>query len=111
MRIENIADVFDSDGKVIYQTVDVRRIAQELYAAANGVDAYSVRVQLIETSLTANQTYKQMQQNRLRWRTVDDALDVDDSIEDDEELSALKFQQQRIRTFKVIYPMERGFLQ
>lgn len=54
MRIENIADVFDSDGEVIYQTVDVRRIAQELYAAANGVDASSVRVELIETSMTAN---------------------------------------------------------
>ena len=38
MRIENIADVFDSDGEVIYQTVDVRRIVQELYAAANDVD-------------------------------------------------------------------------
>ena len=91
MRIENIADVFDSDGKVIYQTVDVRRIAQELYASANGVDASSVCVELIETSMTANQTYKDMQQKRLNWRTVDDAVLVDVTVEDDEDMSALKF--------------------
>jgi hypothetical protein len=54
MRIENIADVFDFDGQVIYNEVNVLKIAQELFALSNDVDSASVHVHLVETSLTAN---------------------------------------------------------
>jgi hypothetical protein len=54
MRIENIADVFDSNGLVVYNQVNVLKIAQELFALSNDVDPASVHVHLVETTLTAN---------------------------------------------------------
>jgi hypothetical protein len=35
MRIENLADTFDSNGKVIHQSVDVQGLAESLFAIAN----------------------------------------------------------------------------
>jgi hypothetical protein len=35
MRIENIADTFDTNGQVVYQTVDVQGLADDLFAIAN----------------------------------------------------------------------------
>jgi hypothetical protein len=72
MRIENIADAFDSNGEVISQTVNVQGLARQLYEVANGSSFESLRIDIRETSLTSNQSYEEMSQRKLRWKTVDD---------------------------------------
>ena len=106
MRVENIADVFDSKGEVIYTEVNVFDIARQLYALSNDVSMDTVHVHLIETSLTANQNYADMEKTKLHWNTVDDNMSIDSGLEDGETFMALKFQQQRMRTFKAKFHME-----
>ena len=72
MRIENIGDTFDSDGQVIYQSVNVQQIARDLFTIANNGAVYHFTIEIVETSLTANQTYEEMSNGRLKWKTVDD---------------------------------------
>lgn len=72
MRIENIADTFDSNGQVIFQTVNVAQIAKDLFHIANNGQFYNFKAKITETSLTANQSYEDMRNGRLKWKTVDD---------------------------------------
>jgi len=72
MRVENIADVFDSNGEVIYQEVNVLALATQLFETANNHEAYKFGVSIEEVSLTANQSYEAMANRRLKWKTVDD---------------------------------------
>lgn len=106
MRIENVADTFDSAGKVIYSHVDVMRLANELFKIANN-DQVSAFPHIEEMSLTANQRYKQMSDARLKWKTVDD-VPTEAAVEDP--FQTTRFQQQRIRTFKVDYIVAENFL-
>jgi len=109
MRIENIADVFDSDGEVIYQQVNVEQLAINLFEVANPNAGYQPTLNIQEMALTANQSYEEMSQRRLKWKTVDDSAEQNLVAEDN--LRAAQFQQQRIRTFKVSYTLkEEQFL-
>ena len=71
MRIENIADTFDSDGQLEYETVDVQGLADDLFALANNDSALTFTTSITETSLSANQSYSNMKSSRLVWNTVD----------------------------------------
>jgi hypothetical protein len=53
MRVENIADVFDSAGKVIFQLVKIKQLAEDLFVLVNG-EGTSFSVKIEELSLTAN---------------------------------------------------------
>ena len=71
MRISNIADIFDSDGEIIYQQIQIKQLAQGLFDFVNGSGInYSVEIE--ELSLTGNQPYKTMASKRINWKTVDD---------------------------------------
>jgi len=99
MRLENIADTFDSSGKLIFKEVNVSHLANELYRLANGRSPAG-KTSIEEVSLTANQSYDSMSSGRLKWKTADD-LTVEPTEPDP--LAKTRFQQQRIRMFKVEY--------
>ena len=93
MRIENIADVFDSNGQVSYQEINVRGIANQLFEIANDNKAFNVNIKIEETSLTANQSYKDMSERRLKWKTFDDqAKSLGESQDEKEDFNKMKFQ-------------------
>jgi len=98
MRIENLADLFD--GELQYQQVNVHQLAKEIFMIANN-NEFNVKMMISETTLTANQLYSDMAHNRLKWKTVDDPAPALDEIDFD--FTRVKFQQQRIRTFKINY--------
>lgn len=56
MRIENIADTFDSNGQLIIHEVNVIRLAEDLFKIANdGTEKAYPHIE--EVTLTANQSY------------------------------------------------------
>ena len=91
MRIENIADVFDSDGNVIYQEVNVEKLASQLYEIANNGSNHLASIEIEETSITGNQSYQEMEANRFKWKTTDDTDYLKE--EQDEGMTKMKFQQ------------------
>jgi len=101
MRIENIADTFDTEGGLIYETVNVQGLCESLFMIANDNAPISFVVQIEETSITANQSYQDMASRKLKWKTVDDVIGGISPLADT--LDAMLFQQQRIRTFKIKY--------
>ena len=105
MRIENIADVFDSNGEVIFQEVNVLALATNLFETANNHETFKFGVSIEEVSLTANQSYEAMANRRLKWKTVDDQFDKIQTSEDTG-FTRVFFQQQRIRTYQVNYKVE-----
>lgn len=72
MRVENIGDVYDSNGEVIYQEVLLHSLAEGLYKLVNG-DSALFRAKISEMSLTGNQLYESMASTKIQWATVDDA--------------------------------------
>jgi len=72
MRIENIGDVFNTRGALSYQTVDVMYLASGLFDLVNGYVIGYHQIEIEETSLTGNQPYDMMLQNKIKWMTVDD---------------------------------------
>jgi hypothetical protein len=99
MRLENIADTFDSDGKLIFREVNVVHLADELFRLSNQ-RASKGKTAIEEVSLTANQNYNEMSSSRLKWKTLDDKPVEPEAPES---LEKTRFQQQRIRTFKIEY--------
>ena len=102
MRVENIGDIFNSQGQVVFQQVDLKGLADGLFVIANS-DNMSFAATITELSLTGNQPYQTMVDNKIKWTTVDDnvvsraaraPVDTEDLIE---------LQQQRIRVFSVTY--------
>jgi hypothetical protein len=56
MRIESIADTFDSNGQLIIHEVNVIRLAEDLFKIANdGTEKAYPHIE--EVTLTANQSY------------------------------------------------------
>jgi hypothetical protein len=55
LRIENIADTFNSNGELIYQSIDMDILTEGLYYLAN--KKYPSKVSVVETSLTGNQSF------------------------------------------------------
>ncbi len=59
VRVENIADIFNSNGKVIFQQVNIKELANQLFVYVN--DCYTdFTVEIEELSLTGNQPYSTM---------------------------------------------------
>ena len=104
LRVENIGDTFDSYGRVLYQTVRIRELVDQLYKVVNG-DSASFTATIQELSLSANMPLQEMLNRKIQWQTVDDAtvtLDESDSgLESD--FTIINLQQQRLRVFKVDY--------
>jgi len=59
MRVENLADVFDSNGAIKNTTIQLKDLCDGLYTMVNGATAsYTMNVE--EMSMTANQSYQAM---------------------------------------------------
>lgn len=68
VRLENIADVFDAkDGKLVYKTVNIQTLAEQLYIFANknAVTTSDFALSIEELSLTANQPISTMIANKI----------------------------------------------
>ena len=72
MRVENIADTFDSHGALVYQQVNLKTLIDSLFTLVNG-DQLPFTSVVTELSLTGNQSYEEMASKRLHWKTVDDS--------------------------------------
>jgi hypothetical protein len=107
MRVENIGDIFNTNGQVTYQTVDIDYLATSLFDLVNGYPISSEFVTIEETSLTGNQPYELMVKNKIKWVTADDV-----APKTTHQSEGVTLQQQRIRVFKVTYNVsETAFLQ
>jgi len=107
VRLENLADIFDSNGQLIYKSVNLQTLAQKLYEFANNNEVtsadFSVAIQ--ELSLTANQPIADVAANKIQWKTVDDST-VTSKVESSavtETATVVQLQQQRIRVFRFNY--------
>ena len=89
MRVENIADIYNSNGEVQIQTVDLTKVINGLWSLANE-DACDFSFNAIETNLTGNQAYQTMSEKKIKWLTVDDDNKVDST---QDSLSAMQLQQ------------------
>lgn len=71
VRLENIADLYDSNSKT--HTVDLEKIADTLWLSANQLapHAYDM-LNIRELSLTGNMFLDEMQARKIKWKTVDD---------------------------------------
>lgn len=111
MRVENIADTFDSAGEVSFQTVQLQTLVDGFYTLANGPEAAAATA-ITEMSLTGNQAYADMAANKVQWATVDDETVVRQARLSRDTATTIEVQQQRIRVFKVDYsPKAEAFLQ
>jgi hypothetical protein len=54
MRVENIGDIFNTNGKVTYQNVDIDYLAANLFDLVNGYPISANQIDIEETSLTGN---------------------------------------------------------
>jgi hypothetical protein len=54
MRVENIGDIFNTNGKVTYQNVDINYLAASLFELVNGYSIGANQITIEETSLTGN---------------------------------------------------------
>lgn len=95
MRVENIGDMFDSDYELIWETVDIAGVADQLFTSVNGALPYQAQIK--ELSLTGNQSYEEMSAKRIKWKTWDDHVVEPPSPAPHPEL--VQLQQQRIRVF------------
>ena len=109
MRVENIADTFDSQGTLVYQQVNLKTLVDGLFTLVNG-DQLPFTSVVTELSLTGNQSYEEMAGKRLHWKTVDDSNSKTEAPADTNDV--IQLQQQRIRVFSVEYTVgSEQFLQ
>ena len=54
MRVENIGDIFNTNGKVTYQSLDIGYLAASLFELVNGYSIDAEKITIEETSLTGN---------------------------------------------------------
>jgi hypothetical protein len=67
MRIENIGDIFNTQGVLTYQTVKIYDLAIGLFELVNDSTIDMALVEVQETSLTGNQSYEEMLSKKIRW--------------------------------------------
>ena len=102
IRLENLADLFDSDSKTV--TYDLKGYLTEAWANANNGTAGLTDIEIVETSITGNQKLSEMNERRLKWKTVDDDKDTGypkQVFSFDLDESAVTLEPQRIRVFMV----------
>lgn len=100
MRIENIGDIFNTEGVVSTTGIKIRELVEGLYNLVNGVGA-EFTVEVTEMNLTANQSFKTMKANKIQWTTVDDQP-TEKNVEVSE-IEDAEFTQQAIKVFQVKY--------
>jgi hypothetical protein len=91
MRVENIADTFDTEGEVIRNTVNVHGLARDLFRLANNGADLQFEVIIEETSLSANQSYEEMVEKKLKWKVTGDEFRLREQKQ--ETFEAMEFQQ------------------
>ena len=69
MRIENIGDIFDSE--LNFSLINVSELSNGLFKLMNS-DDIKFAVEIQEMTLTGNQLYQTMAQNKIKWATIDD---------------------------------------
>jgi hypothetical protein len=87
MRVENIGDIFNTNGQVTSAQVNLEQLAKDLFVMMNGENVEFV-AGITELTLSGNQSYKTMAANKLKWTAVEDGVaapydssDSDDLIE------------------------------
>lgn len=113
MRIENIGDIFNSNGVVIPAAVDLKGLANGLFAHVNG-DDISATVEITELTISGNMPIDYMTETKIQWATEDDAFVTRAAPSMNDTTDVIVLQQQRIRVFEVNYtPTTEGvkFLQ
>lgn len=106
VRLENLADNFDSSVKNAMLGVDLQAIVDAMWYDANGKSKY-VKATTTELSLTGNMKFAEMSKRKIFWRTRDDTKlgrkehvgVIDGMSKDDKVLLG----PQAIRVFNVMY--------
>jgi hypothetical protein len=104
VRFENIGDNIDATNGNVDQTnaslyVNVRKFAEYIYTYENGPDAELNNINIKETSLSGNQGYSEMKNNKLKWVGVDDAKLNPPPFPKDNPNFDIALPRQRIRSF------------
>lgn len=101
LRLENVADNFDSNvaGSLLY--FKIKDYAANLYSSQNGNRSTLSYINVVETSLTANQPYSEMLAHKVKWYGADDANVTEPAWPKDRADFEVALQPQRIRVFDV----------
>lgn len=102
LRLQNMADLYDSNAKT-YQ-VSVSAIAAALWRQANQlkpVDFSSIKI--TEMSLSGNMDIKEMRARKIHWITRDDAKLAASSVNYEFCPDHVQVEPQRIRVFSIEY--------
>merc|ERR1711918_163560 len=67
MRVENIMDIFDTDGEVQYIKIKLNQLAHGLYTLVNGLDT-NEDVLIHELSMSGNMNIEDMRNRRAHWK-------------------------------------------
>lgn len=113
MRVENIMDIFDTNGEVQYIKIKLNQLAHGLYTLVNGLDT-NEDVLIHELSMSGNMNIEDMRNRRAHWKTVDDVTVGRKARATEDQWDEIELQSQRIRIFQVFYNMptgEQAFLQ
>lgn len=107
LRLQNLADLYDSNSETEY--VDLDRIADALWNAGNMAKPANYQdTKINELSLTGNMEIGEMMSRKIKWPTVDD--DKNDfpksAIDYEINTSKVTLEPQRIRVFSVRYITE-----
>jgi hypothetical protein len=71
VRLENIADLYDKDAQTVYLN-EFKELLEKMWLSVNSDSNAGVEIDIQEMSLTANMKLEQMEEERIKWRTVDD---------------------------------------
>ena len=107
VRLENIADLYDNDAPTVYLT-EFKELLEKMWQSANSDSNAQADIDVQEMTLTANMRLDQMEERRIKWRTVDDFKEqFEQSQEEEEGDDQIKLQPQRIRTFMVTFKHQK----
>lgn len=107
VRLENIADLYDNNAPTVYLT-EFKELFEKMWQSANSDSNAQADIDVQEMTLTANMRLDQMEERRIKWRTVDDFKEqFEQSQEEEEGDDQIKLQPQRIRTFMVTFKHQK----
>ena len=119
VRLENIGDKFDTDTydpkPTDFETtyvIDMHKMAKYLWDFANGEENFPMQTyNIVETTLTGNQEYKVMEDQKLKFKGIGDSKLVVPTHYADQAGLKVSVYQQAIRTFTIEYePFEANFI-
>lgn len=111
VRVENLGDYLSNIAQT--QTIDLQAVASALWSSANGPNAPDFTVEFEEMDLSFNMPLKDMQERKIKWKTMDDNIIGfnDQKIKHDTILSEISLEPQRIRVFNAKFMATPKFLQ